>query len=50
MLYGRNNWGALCDSGKDPDDNMKMINKKRFSRGGNSAFTNRACMQLVLSL
>lgn len=38
-------------SSKDPgDNNMKMINKKRFSRSGNIVFTNRACMQLVLSL
>lgn len=43
MLYGRNNWGALGDSGKNPgDDNMKMINKKIFSRSGNNVFTNRA--------
>lgn len=37
-------------SSKDPGDNMKMINKKRFSRSGNIVFTNRACMQLVLAL
>lgn len=49
MFYGRNNWEALHDSGKDGgDDNMKTINKKTFLRSGNNGFTNRACMQLVL--
>lgn len=38
-------------SSKDPgDNNMKMINKKRFSRSSNIVLTNRACMQLVLAL
>lgn len=51
MFYGRNNWEALHDSGKDGgDDNMKTINKKTFLRSGNNEFTNKACMQLVLSL
>lgn len=41
----------LWDPSKDPEgDNMKMMNKKRFSRSGNNTFTNWACLQFVPSL